>query len=69
MEDMENKNILSDSQKEIYEVVKKSWELDGYTLTDEDEKYMVNILKGKTTADEVIKQLLNKNKRGSDNDA
>ena len=69
MEDIKNENTLSDSKKEIYDFVKKSWELEGYNFTKEDENTLINLLKNKTTADEEVNKILKKHKKGSDNNA
>ncbi len=69
MKDIKSDVALLDSQKQIYEFVKKSWELEGYNFTKEDENTLINLLKNKTTADEEVNKILNKHKRGSDNNA
>ena len=69
MKDIKSDVALLDSQKQTYEFVKKSWELEGYNFTKEDENTLINLLKNKTTADEEVNKILKKHKKGSDNNA
>ena len=69
MKDIKSDVALLDSQKQTYEFVKKSWELEGYNFTKEDENTLINLLKNKTTADEEVNKILKKQKKGSDNNA
>ena len=51
---------LSEENKEILTHIQKSWELEGYKLTEEDKISLIKMCKKESTADEEIEKLLKK---------
>ena len=60
---------LSQSQKQTYNFLKKTWEMEGYNLTKDDEESLIKLLKNETSANIEVEKILNKFKKGSNEDA
>ncbi len=60
---------LSQSQKQTYNFLKKTWEMEGYNLTKDDKESLIKVLKSETSANIEVEKILNKFKKGSNEDA
>ena len=60
---------LTQSQKQTYNFLKKTWEMEGYNLTKDDEESLIKLLKSETSANIEVEKILNKFKKGSNEDA